>query len=291
MGRKTTVVQLEIDTVPAEDAVGNVTVILAGLQKAAKSVQMQLDKTFGGAAADADRFGKTLANALEKAVQGASRLTAGLAQGFAALLGMELVTEQIGQAAEAEKTLESAASSAQKAVRRSLAGFDQIEQLNASGGGSVSKSVSGTVQVLPETVKDTLSPKLQAVVDRILALVEPVRNIDLSALMDSLGRLGTALGTLGGVIGEHLEWAWFHILVPLGTWVIEDAVPAAVDMLTSAFDMLGKVLQPVLAGIQKLKPYLEPVAAFIGQVVILTLEKLQEQFQKVEQFQFLVTIT
>lgn len=313
MARKTTIINLQVDTEPVEDAVGDMSVILAGLEKAVKGVQVQLDKTFGGSAADMDRFSRSLADVLaelrtdlgklktataeaaapigavlvpvlDKAVKGATRLVESIGLVMGALLGTETVTESADGAAEAEKRLESAAASAAKAAKRSLASFDQINRLEgASSVGSSTTGVSNSVQVLPETVTDTLSPQLQAVVEKILALVEPVRNIDFSALTQSLGQLGSVLGELGGIIGQQLEWVWFNVLVPLGTWVVEEAAPVTVDTLTAAVEALGQALQPVLVGIQAMQPYLEPVIGFIGDTVIKTLEALKEQFQKVGQ--------
>ena len=313
MARKTTIINLQVDTEPVEDAVGDMSVILAGLEKAVKGVQVQLDKTFGGSAVDMNKFSRSLTDALaelradlgklktavadaaapigavlvpvlDKAVRGAAGLVESIGLVMGALLGTEAVTEGADGAAKAEKRLETAANSAARAAKRSLASFDQINRLEgASSGGSSLTIVPGTVQVLPETVKDTLSPQLQAVVEKIMALLEPVQKIDFSALTQSLGQLGSALGALGGIIGEQLEWAWFNILVPLGTWVVEEAGPAAVDMLAAAFAMLGQALQPVLAGIRAMKTYLETVIGFIGEIAILTLEALGEQFRKVGQ--------
>ena len=170
------------------------------------------------------------------------------------------------------------------AIKRTLASFDEIERLNGSGGGG------GTDTVTLEPINDALTPALQTVVEKIravmtkiTALFAPLQQINLTPAAEAFGRLGQALGQLGTIILQALEWAWFNILVPLAAWAIEALVPASVDVLTEAFRLLTTVLPPLLEGIRQILPALKPVAQFIGETLILFLQSLGQQFQKVAQ--------
>ncbi len=196
-----------------------------------------------------------------------------------------LVTRALfGSAEGSEAAAESqdALSAATGRAARTLASFDKIERLDR-GTGSGGKSQTVTTPKL----EDTLTAELQRVVDRIRKLMEdikalfaPLKQMDFSPLAASLSALGQAFVNLGSVIGASLEWAWFNILVPLGKWVIEEAAPAAVNALTGALEVLTAILDPVLRGIQSLLPALRPVAAFMGETFVLTLQTLGQQFSQ-----------
>ncbi len=166
------------------------------------------------------------------------------------------------------------------AIRRTLASFDEIERLNGGGGGG-----GGTSVVTLEPINDPLTPQLQAIVDKIraimakiAALFAPLKNIDLTPAAEAFGRLGQALAQLGATIGQALEWAWYNILVPLATWAIEELVPASVDMLTEAFKLLAAILPPLMEGIKQLLPALKPIAQFIGETLLQFIQSLSQQF-------------
>ena len=170
------------------------------------------------------------------------------------------------------------------ALKRTLASFDDIERLNGSGGGG------GGTTVTLEPVNDELSPSLQKVVDflrgvmdKIKQLLTPLKEIDLSPAAEAFGRLGQALLRLGEVIGSALEWAWFNLLVPLGTWTIEELVPASVDALTEALKLLTAVINPLLEGLKQILPALKPIASFIGENLLQFIQSLGQQFQKLTQ--------
>ena len=161
------------------------------------------------------------------------------------------------------------------AVKRSVASFDQLERLNgASGGGAVE-----TVK-LPKA-QDPLTPQLQAVVDKIRAvmakirsLLQPLKEIDFTSAMRAFSALGQGIVTLGSSAVKGLEWAWHNLLVPLAQWTIEAAVPAAVQLLAQGFSALSAILTPLGAGFRELLTALSPVAEFLGQAVVKILNGL-----------------
>lgn len=210
---------------------------------------------------------------VQQAVYGAIRLAKNIALVTRALFGGAEGTDAMAESQE-KLTVSSG-----KAAR-SLASFDTVERLDAptgSGGGSATETVT------PQ-LSDTLSPQLQAIVERIRGVMDyiktllaPLGQIDLTPAAQAFGALGDAIGKLGSVIGMALEWAWFNILVPLAKWTIEEAAPAAVELLSQAFQTLAAVLEPVLQGIGSLMTALKPVAVFVGQTFTMVLGALAGQ--------------
>ena len=311
---KTTIYHLELDTSPALDTVVDTTVVVGGLKNALTGLEKQLAKTFGSADTKIDIFSKSTSKALkvlradvqdmkaafslvaepigrvlipilDVAVQKVTDVAQCVGLVLSALMGIDTATKKVKAATKAEEELKKASVSAASAAKRSLAGFDQINRLNSGGGGSGGSSLKSAepAKLLPEKVTDTLSPQLQGIVDKILAMLEPVKRIDLTPLKTSLEVLATRLSGLGNIISESFQWVWFEVLVPLGKWFIEQAAPASVEVLTAAFQALNEALQPVLQGIGSLKPYLEPVVKFMGETVLMILGTLQAKFEKLAQ--------
>lgn len=104
-------------------------------------------------------------------------------------------------------------------------------------------------------------------------------NLDFSPLLESVDGLIQSFGGLHEVLLEYLLVAYEEFLLPLASWVIEDAAPATVDALAAAFDFLRTVLD-------KLKPVakwlweniLEPVGKWAGEVFIGALDTITRLF-------------
>ncbi len=303
-------------TTEIDESLVNTTVLMEGLGKAATGIRQELAETFKSAGGETDRFSQSVSKAkkalqadlqemrsafslvaepvgrlvipvLDQMVQKVTGVVQSIGLVLSALMGIDTATKKVKAAAKAEETLKKTSVSTAAAVKRSLAGFDQINRLNGPSGGTGSKTYTTPekepAQSTQQKENPTLTPQLQAVVDKILALIEPLKTINFTPIKTSLEALGTAFSGLGSIITQSLQWAWFEILVPLGKWMIEAAGPATVDVLTAAFTALSAALAPVLQGIQNLKVYLEPVVKFIGESVIEILGALQLQFQNVAQ--------
>lgn len=199
--------------------------------------------------------------------------------------GLEATAESAGLLSDNLESTEQAA----KKVDKALAGFDEITKISTkdsekgtSGPGISAGSFNVTADVTAN-VKDNVSPAIKLLSDKIQTLLDPLRNIDFSNLIKSLKKLGTAFSGFGKVVLEALEWVWFNILAPLAEWIIEDAAPAMLDVLSAAFMVLSSALDPVIAGFQILWEDLKPFFSWLGDVAILILRELEEQFGKVAQ--------
>lgn len=100
-------------------------------------------------------------------------------------------------------------------------------------------------------------------------------NEGLAKLWDSLARFGT------GVVGEGLLWLWEKVLVPLGTWTLNEVVPRFLDTLRIAIDAVTNI-------IEALKPLwqwfwdnvLQPVARFAADAFLKAWDRINEVLQK-----------
>jgi len=216
--------------------------------------------------------------AIQNAVYGAIRWVKNLGLVIRALFGGAQGSEKM---AEAQEKLSASSGKAS----RTLASFDQLERLN--GGSGSSSGSSGSTPVKLEPVNDPLTPQLLAIVDtirevmaKLQSLLAPLKAIDFTPAADAFRRLGSAVGSFGTMVLTGLESAWHTLLVPLAQWVIEEAVPASVDVLTAAFGALNAVFAPVKAGISGLQTALSPVAQFLKDTVLLTIRGVESQFAK-----------
>ena len=134
-------------------------------------------------------------------------------------------------------------------------------------------------------MEDNLTPQVEAMVSKVQELIAPLKEIDFSPLQDSLSRLGQSFSGLGSIIGDALEWSWFNILVPLAQWTIEDAAPAAVDLLASALSVLNEILialQPL--GVWLWEKFLEPIANWAGGTIITVIDLVAKALDKISKW-------
>lgn len=166
----------------------------------------------------------------------------------------------------------SAAGGAGKATKKAakdaagaLAAFDQINVLqtqkddpDAGGGGGAGGGLS-----VPAV--DPISPELLAKLEEFKAKAGEF----FKPLTEALGRLYESLKPLGQTIWEGLQWAWENILVPLGTWVVTDLLPAFLDLLAGALDVLNEVLIALAPLWQEFfDNFLKPLAEWAGGKII-----------------------
>lgn len=199
------------------------------------------------------------------------------------------VASSASAGAAAEREFADATEAAGKAAKKSLAPFDELNTLqsNAGGGGSSSGGSGGgssgsTSVTVDAEVEDTLSPRLQAIVDKVKELIEPLRQIDFTPAVEAFGRLRDAIAPITAKLFEGLEWAWQNILVPLAEWTIEDVVPAFLNLLAGAADLLNVALD----GLQPLgewlwTEFLQPLAGWTGGVIVDSINGLADALTRI----------
>ena len=170
-------------------------------------------------------LGEVFLPIVQKAVWAATRLVKAVGKVIAALFGQ-------GKAAKDAAKSQSALAKTNETVKRSLAGFDEIDRLDRDAG-------EETVQTAADSA---LTPQLQAVVDKILSLLRPLKEIDFSPAVAAFGRLKEAIAPLQQTLFAGLNWAWHNLLVPLAAWTVEDLLPVFLDALAAALGVLNSVI-------------------------------------------------
>lgn len=204
-------------------------------------------------------------------------------QGSALARQNDAVAGSAAAGAAAEEKLAGSTKAAGKAAKNALGSFDELnvlQQETASAGGGAAGGAGGasgaSAPVSAELqVEDTLSPRLQAIVDKVQELLAPLRDINFEPLAAAFARLKEAAAPLTQTLFAGLEWAYYNLFVPLAAWTIEDALPAFLDVLSGAL----RVLNNVLAALEPLgtwlwENFLQPIAEWTGGLIVSALEGL-----------------
>ncbi len=178
----------------------------------------------------------------------------GPGNGAAAVVTTDAMAESIDGVTEA-------AGAASEAVS-GLMGFDQINKLASPDAASETDETSGaavggaaidvgSTQEAGETIG-----WLEA---RLTSLQAKFAAVDSSKLTGALSRLKEAVAPFTETLFSGLSWAMDKIFVPMGTWTVQDALPAFLDTLATSTTNLS----PALSGLQvALQPLQE--TAFAG---------------------------
>lgn len=207
------------------------------------------------------------------------------------------VAETLGSAADSAGDLADNTKAAGKAAQKALLGFDELNKLVEPGGGSDASvstgsfdfslpDISSAVDVSTDEVEAKLEPiisYIRSVVARVKAMLEPLKQIDLSASIQSVKDFFSAFAGFGQEVWADLEWAWYNILVPLAKWSIEEHGPASVSILTEVVNTLTTALQKTREGWQNFAAALQPAIEWIKNTASFIVEKFKNRFQEVGQ--------
>jgi hypothetical protein len=178
-----------------------------------------------------------------------------------------LVESTKGQAAAMADVGEATEKAAKKA-NKNLQTFDEVHQLQED----MADTAAGGMLAMPETgaeaplgMEDAGEPetfsKMQETLEKLAVLFDPA--------IDGFTRLKEATEPVITSIGEGLRWFYDNILVPFGTWVIAEAVPSFMNLLSGAFTVLNPLLQAFAPlGEWLWVNFLQPIAAWTGQAFV-----------------------
>lgn len=204
-------------------------------------------------------------------------------QFFAALTGQTSFIKAVKAQTDYAKSLDSTADSAKKA-KGALASFDELNTLSSSADSS-----SDTGVAKPEDMFETVEIEAEAIsaVERIKAIFAPLeesftawqQNLNFEPLKASLQGLYNACKPIIDNIGTGLKWVFDNVLAPIGSFVIESALPAFFDTLASATEYVTtalEVLKPTFEYIWE--NILKPMGAFIGDTFLSLMATVQDLF-------------
>lgn len=190
-------------------------------------------------------------------------------------------------AAGAETKMAQATDKAANAAKRSLAGIDQMNILQAqttSPGSDTDAGAGAGISVpsvgdIGEGMK--VSDDVQKTIDKFRGILEGVKKAA-QPTIDALGRLKKAFDPFAANVGKGLKWAWDNVLAPMGKWVLSKAVPTFLDLLSGAFKTLNGLLdafKPI--GKWLWEKFLQPIASWTGGVIVSVLGGVAEKLSAV----------
>jgi hypothetical protein len=188
--------------------------------------------------------------------------------------------------------LASGIKAAGKAAKGALSNFDQLNTLSQSTGSGADAGGAGAI---PNVQVDLGMPEIKDIDESTIAkiagiaaekfkefFVKPLSNIDFSSMKGSMENLKSALAPLAQQAFEGLKWGYDNVLVPIATWTIQDFLPKFLDALSAGFTATSiavKAAGPALENIWD--KVLKPMGAWVGDAVILGLEKLTGYLEKI----------
>ncbi len=125
----------------------------------------------------------------------------------------------------------------------------------------------------------TLNEGLPRFVD---ILTNGLAQIDWGKINSSLHELWVALTPFAINVGERRLWFFEKVLVPIGTWVMNDAVPAFLNLLSGALKFLNPLLEACKPLFEWLwNDILEPIASWTGGVICDVLNGIGDALGKI----------
>ncbi len=93
--------------------------------------------------------------------------------------------------------------------------------------------------------------------------------LDFTPLLRSIDGLLKAIQPLAENIGAGLKWFWDNVLLPIAGWTVEEAVPAFLDILSRAIDVVNAALEALQpAGQWFWDNFLQPLGEWAGDAFI-----------------------
>lgn len=156
-----------------------------------------------------------------------------------------------------------------KALKRELAGFDQINKLNdnsSSDSSAESPSGSSAGTTIAET-PTTETPK------NVQKLTEKYKNLG-----KAVDKLKMSFKGFTDLLSGAGKWVYKNVLLPLGKWTIDKLLPNLIELLASAFDVLSATLKVVAPILKILWDILKPLFKLLGKLLVSRIKKLSKAF-------------
>lgn len=97
------------------------------------------------------------------------------------------------------------------------------------------------------------------------SMKDMVGNIDFSKTAEAFSGLADSVEPLAENLSGGIAWAFENVLKPFGEWLMNEALPPAIDALSSAFDILGSTLDFLEVPAKAVwEEFLKPLAENIG---------------------------
>jgi len=189
------------------------------------------------------------------------------------------VTQQIDSSVDSQKQLTEEVENTNKALKGSLAGFDEINVLSTDTGSDLGGGTGGFEPIVPIDNEET--EESEGFSSKLLDILKPLQDISFEKLNNSLDNLKKALQPIAENLGEGLVWLYENAFVPLSKFVIEDFLPSFLNLLAEGLTALNEVLEPFKPlGIWLLEEFLLPIIEFAGSTLVDFIDLLVEALIK-----------
>lgn len=112
------------------------------------------------------------------------------------------------------------------------------------------------------------------------AITNGIGLIDWGKINTALANFWDALAPFAINVGEGLVWFWENAMVPLGVWVMNEAVPTFLDLLSTALDTVNQYIEIAKPAWEWLwDNWLVPVAQWTGGIIIDVLQWLNDKLK------------
>lgn len=197
----------------------------------------------------------TLCSLLERVAAWADKVAQTLVKVFGSGPGSSAASVVTTDAmAESIDGVTAAAESATEAVE-GLMGFDQINKLPSSS--STETDTDSSVAVGSALIDTGSAYEAGETIgwleSKLTSLQEKFAAVDTSKLTGALDRLKEAVAPFKESLFSGLSWALDNIFVPMGTWVVEDALPSFLDTLAESTTNLSPALENLETALQPLR--------------------------------------
>lgn len=106
--------------------------------------------------------------------------------------------------------------------------------------------------------------------------------LNFSPLLNSVLKLMKSLEPLADNVGAGLEWFWTNVLLPMAGWTIKEAVPAFLNALSGAIDLLNAVIETLKPfGEWLWENFLKPLGEWTGGVIVSVMESIADILSKI----------
>lgn len=205
-----------------------------------------------------------------------------VARFFAVLSGKKTVQQAKLNLGAFNKSVGGAGKAAKDAandVKKALAPFDDLNVLadetadsldDMSGG--LSGAVDGSQMFETLDLEDYDSEFLNKI-------KEWLDSLNLEPITKAWEHLKNALKDFFDLCKQAGMWVLENVLFPLGTWLIESALPPIIDAIAYAIDALNISLQILAPILQTVWDLLQPIFKFIGDTIVSALELVRDKLK------------
>ncbi|KAJ76044.1 Phage tail length tape-measure protein [Enterococcus faecalis AZ19] len=140
---------------------------------------------------------------------------------------------------------------------------------------------NGTGREIFSTILGMVDDILRHINGITKATAEWAKTLDFTPLLSSVDKLLKSIRPLADKVGGGIEWFYEHVLLPLASYAIQDLIPAFLDTLKEAVNLLSGVIDANKSNFDFLwDNILKPLAEWVGGEVVDFLNKLSGVLSK-----------